>query len=162
MSDSNLLEKINNWLLDEGLTVSKRDDETSDFHLVVQNIFGLGFNMDIVKIKNKPFIVVGMGTKLPLDITQGLSKLKTDDKRRFLVGLQKELLKFGVEHKLKPTLDNLELVEIHDIIYVEETTRPRFMNLLKRVKHASLFFRWSMIQKFTPSESSSKSPSVYG
>jgi len=163
MSELQTLEtQINNWLLEEGLTISKQEDPKSDFRFLIPNAYNLGFPISIIKVKNKPIIAVGMGSKIPPEIKEGLKKLKPDDFARFLMDLQKELLKFGVEHAIRPSKKDPDLIEISDSLYVEEMTRTSFMEKIKKVKHASLFFIWSLTSKISPEKNPSGSPTAYG
>ena len=155
--NQNMQDKVNNWLLDEGLTVSKKDDNTADFHLVVSNAYGLGFFIDIVKPKNKLFLVIAMGIPIPPEIKQPYVSLDQKEKTRFIGGLQRELLKFGVEHRIQPDKLQPDGIVITDSVYDEDMTRTLFMTSVRKVKYASLFVVWSLSQKFLPEADSSPS-----
>lgn len=160
-NEDSIQNSINNWLLDEGLTVSKQTDESADFHFLVPNAYNLGFIINVLKPKNRTLVVIGMGTKIPPQMKNKLGELKESERLRFTNGVQRELLKFNVEHRLKPNSATLDIIEISDVVYVDDITRTLFMTTLKRVKNAMLFFMWSFGTKFDVS-TPSKSPSAYG
>ena len=102
-----------------------------------------------------------MGSKIPPQIKDKLLALKENERHRFINGVQRELLKFNVEHRLKPDSAKLDIIEISDVVYVDDITKTIFMGTLKRVKNAMLFFAWSFGARFDVS-TPSKSPSAYG
>jgi len=161
INNETLQSRFNNWLMEEGLLVSKRDDPAADFHLIATQP-NLSMNIDIIKLKNKPFIAIITGNLIPPEIKKSYSTIKEDERVRFTVGIQSELLKFGVEQRLDPNLIEPNLLELSDIVYIDDMTRTSFMNSVRRIKHAMLFFMWSFGQKFMPGKSALQSPSGYG
>ena len=149
-SDNSIENKITGWLFDEELAVTKKDDDKSEFHIVVSNAYGLGFFIDIMKPKNKPFLVIAMTIGNSPQFMQSFLSIKEKEGIRIIGGIQRELLKFGVEHTVQPSASQPERISITDILYLEDVTRTSFMGSIRRVKLASLYTIWSLHQKFMP------------
>lgn len=142
--------KIMTWLFDEELAVTKKDDDKSEFHIVISNAYGLGFFIDIVKPKNKPVLLIAMTIGNTPEFIQSFLTIKEKERIRIIGGIQRELLKFGVEHNVQPNASRPERISITDILYPEDITRTSFMGSIRRVKLASLYTIWSLNQKFMP------------
>ena len=153
-------DKINDWLLDEGLTVSQREDEQADFHLVIPDV-SQGITADIIKPKNKYFLIIGIGIGIPPEVARPYASLKDDEKQKFMLDVQKDLLIFQVDHRIEPNRNEPKLIAINDLIYIEDITRTSFMTSLKRVKFATLYLIWSINEKFSPQKGSSNPSSGY-
>lgn len=142
-------DKIRTWLEEEGFSVSEKSEEMSDFHLVISNFYGPGTFADIVKIKNKDIIIIGSALQNPLGILQLFRTIDDQERSNFFGQIQRELLKFRVEHELHPNRLAPERMIVRDSVYEEDLSRTTFMECLKRVKFASLFLLWSIGHKFS-------------
>lgn len=167
MSSNSLKDKIKQWLVNEDFDVSERDDQVSDFHLVISNLHGKGTFADIVKLKNKDFVILGSALQNPPEFLNVLSTMAEKERSDFFNQVQRELLQFRVDHEFHPNKLMPERMIVRDTVYEEDLTRTIFMEHLKRVKFASLFLLWSIGHKFSlgstqsiphPSSTSSSRP----
>lgn len=158
MSQNALKDKIKKWLENEDFEVSERTEEESDFHLVISNLHGKGTFADIVKLKNKDFIILGSALHNPQEFLQLLSMMPENERSDFFNNIQRELLKFMVDHEFHPSKLMPERMIVRDTIYEEDITRTSFMQCLKRVKFSSLFLMWSIGHKFSPNSMQSSTP----
>ncbi|MGI0088336.1 MAG: DUF2299 family protein [Nitrosotalea sp.] len=158
MSQSALKDKIKSWLEKEDFEVSERTEEASDFHLVISNLHGKGTFADIVKLKNKDFVILGSALQNPKEFLQLLSTMPEKERSDFFNHIQRELLKFKVDHEFHPNKLMPERMIVRDTVYEEDITRTAFMQCLKRVKFASLFLLWSIGHKFSPDSMQSSTP----
>lgn len=158
MSQSSLKDKIKRWLVNEDFEVSERIEEASDFHLVISNLHGKGTFADIVKLKNKDFVILGSALQNPKEFLQLLSTMPEKERSDFFNQIQRELLKFKVDHEFHPNKLIPERMIVRDTVYEEDITRTTFMQCLKRVKFASLFLLWSIGHKFSPDSVQSSTP----
>ncbi len=149
---------IKKWLENEDYAVSERDEPVSDFHIVISNLHGRGTFADIVKLKNKDFVILGSALQNPPDFMQMLSNVPEKERFDFFNEVQRELLKFRVDHEFHPNKLLPERMIIRDTVYEEGITRPEFMEHLKRVKFASLFLLWSIGHRFTFDATSASTP----
>ncbi len=170
LSSKTLKDTIKHWLENEDYDVSERDEQVSDFHLVISNLHGKGTFADIVKLKNKDFVVLGSALQNPPEFMRMLSTVAEKERIDFFNEVQRELLKFRVDHEFHPNKLLPERMIIRDTVYEEGITRAQFMEHLKRVKFASLFLLWSISHKFsadpehssTPHSSTSNNRTPYG
>lgn len=153
-----LKDKIKRWLENEDFAVSERPEDVSDFHLVISNLHGKGTFADIVKLKNKDFVILGSALQNPPEFLQLLSTMTEKERSDFFNQIQRELLKFRVDHEFHPNKLMPERMIVRDTVYEEDITRTIFMEHLKRVKFASLFLLWSIGHKFSPDSIQSSTP----
>lgn len=158
MSFADWKDKIRGWLEDEDYAVSERDEPVSDFHLVISNLHGKGTFADIVKLKNKGFVIVGSALQNPPEFMKVLSTFAEKERSDFFNHLQRDLLNFQVDHEFYPNKLMPERMIVRDVVYMEGGTRAEFMDRLKRVKFASLFLLWSIGQKFAIDSSQLSTP----
>ncbi|MDE1765040.1 MAG: DUF2299 family protein [Thaumarchaeota archaeon] len=156
-----LKETIKRWLENEDYVISERDEPVSDFHLVISNLHGKGTFADIVKLKNKDFVILGSALQNPPEFLRMLSTVAEKERSDFFNQIQRDLLKFMVDHEFHPNKLMPERMIIRDIVYEEDMTRTVFMERLKRVKLASLFLLWSIGHRFSidPAQLSAPHPS---
>lgn len=162
MSENNPLKnKIKEWLDSEGYLVSEKDDSVNtDFHLVVSNFSSNAPYVDISKPKNKNILTIGTGIINPKESLDIFGSINEQERIRFFKGLQKELLKFKVDHNLLPNASLPQQMIISDLVQIDGITATSFMNSLKSVKFATLFLLWSIGQKFPLEKNQPSSPTT--
>src|SRR5437016_782538 len=104
-----LKNKLTNWLLEEGVTVTQLPDENSEFRLQVT----YGYIIDVVKLKGVPRLVSTARLSYADENSQkALSKLSKKEKTKLGYDMQNELTKFPVEYLINPyrTFDKFESV----------------------------------------------------
>lgn len=149
MSPNDLKDRIREWLEGEDYAVSERQEPVSDFHLVISNLHGKDTFADIVKLKNKDFVIVGSALQNPAEFMKILSTVPEKVRSDFFNEVQRELLKFQVDHEFHPNKLLPERMIVRDIVYTDDITRASFMERLKRIKFASLYLLWSIGHKFS-------------
>ena len=137
------------WLAKEDYLTTERDEPVSDFHLVISNLHGKGTFADIVKLKDKDFVIIGSALQNPPEFMQVLSAVSEKERADFFNQVQRELLKFRVDHEFHPNKIMPERMIVRDIVYEEDLSRAEFMEHLKRIKFASLFLLWSIGHRFS-------------
>lgn len=152
---------ITEWILDEQLTVSKVQDDKSEFHLVIPNVYGLQFGVEITRPKGTPWIIIGMALGLAPEHKQAFSLLNDKEKKQFIFDLQTELLRYGVEFQFLPTVQDHQSISLSYVIYVDEISRPLFMRTIKLVRNVALLVVWTYSNRFS-SEIGNQPPSGYG
>lgn len=158
MISSQLKDQIKGWLEAEDYLVSEREEPVSDFHLVISNLHGKDTFADIVKLKNKDFVVLGSALQNPADFMRALSAVPEKERADFFNGVQRELLKFQVDHEFHPNKLLPERMIVRDVVYADDITRAYFMERMKRIKFASLYLLWSIGHRFSLDGGQSSSP----
>ena len=163
MSETILRDKIINWLKHESFQVDIKEVQNTDFQLLITDAYGLGFKIDIVKLKGKDIIGIAMGLLQPEEVKTRFMTLDEKEKARFIGGLHRELLKMNVDHNIKHDLSHIRIIEK---VYTEDITRTSFMSSLQKVRDSALFTISTMTQKFSPeaphSTSTPNNPAMYG
>lgn len=155
---TDLRDKIRGWLEAEDYAVSERQEPVSDFHLVISNLHGKDDFADIVKLKNKDFVIVGSALQNPTEFMKVLATIPEKERSDFFNDVQRDLLKFQVDHEFHPNKLLPERMIVRDVVYADDITRTSFMERLKRVKFASLFLLWSIGHKFSIDTGQSSTP----
>jgi len=145
-----LLNRILDWLNDEKFEIDDITTDKTDFHLVLVNPYSLGIPIQIGKPKEAPYIQIAVRTTFPPEIKEGLKNLGEKESLKFVSWLQRELLKFEVDHTVLPNKKNPEEIEIKTNVYVEDITRSIFMGTIQKIKFSVLFMLWSFMQKLVP------------
>ncbi|HJU14748.1 MAG TPA: DUF2299 family protein [Candidatus Nitrosotalea sp.] len=158
MNSDQLKDRIKKWLENEDYAVTERSEQVSDFHLVISNFHGKGTFADIVKLQNKDFVILGSALQNPPEFMKVLSSVAENERSDFFNHVQRDLLKFRVDHEFHPNKMLPERMIIRDVVYEEDITRTDFMEHLKRVKFASLFLLWSIGHKFSIDSAQSSTP----
>ncbi len=162
MSTDSLEKKITDWLFEEGLTVSKVQDDKTEFHLGLPNIYGLKISIDIARPKNSPVVIFGFGIKIADQHKLAFSNLPEKEKADFIFKLQENLLHFGVDFGFLPTVQTHEVIQVTCPCYIEDLTRTSFLSTLKLARNTSLYIGWYYQNKFTGEVGPSSTPSAYG
>lgn len=165
MSNSDSIEtNIRNWLLGMGFSISQvqQQDPNVEFNLGIANAFETGIAINVVKVRNQPMIMTGVGIGIDPIHQQAFSALENREKSDYIFEIQKNLLFFGVDFNFLPNVTNPQQIAISHSIYVEDITRTSLMESLKTVRNAGLYLIWSYRNKFTTEMGSSSSPAVYG
>ena len=165
MSDNNSTEtNLRNWLLGMGFSISQvqQQDPNVEFNLGIANAFGTGIAINVVKLRNQPMIMTGLGIGIDPIHKQAFSELGNREKSDYLFEIQKNLLFLGVDFNFVPNATDPQQIQINHSIYVEDITRTSLMASLKTVRNAGLYLIWSYRNKFTTEMGSSSSPTVYG
>ena len=158
MVQDSLNETIRNWLEKEDYAVAEKEEPMSEFHLVISNFHGKGTIADIVKLRHRDFVIIGSALQNPPEFMKILSAVEEKDRAEFFNNVQRDLLKFRVDHEFHPDKLLPERMIIRDVVYEEDITRSGFMEHLKRVKFASLFLLWSVGHRFSVGAAQSTTP----
>lgn len=130
-----LKNKLTNWLLEEGVTVSQLPDENAEFRLQVT----WGYLIDVVKLKGIPRLVATARLSFTDEVSQkAFSKLTKKDKSKFSYEIQNEMTKFPIGYGINPspTLDKFESVDFHYNLYVEDLTKTAFMTSIDVIRRS--------------------------
>lgn len=130
-----LKNKLTNWLLEEGVTVTQIPDESVEFRLQVT----WGYIIDVVKLKGIPRLVSTAKLSFADETSQkAYSKLTKKEKTKFGYELQNELTKFPIGYTVNPnaTFDKFESVDFHHNVYIEDLTKTAFMNSIDTIRRS--------------------------
>ncbi|HET7336602.1 MAG TPA: DUF2299 family protein [Candidatus Nitrosotalea sp.] len=140
-------EKIKMWFALDHIETSEVENTLADFQLVLKNVFGLGFTINIAKPKDNSILQIMMKLASPKVIQNGFASLTMEEKLQHVDELKMELLKLDVDYEISA---NLESVMIADIVYLEDMTRTTFMDALRSVRNGALVTISFLSRKFNP------------
>ena len=142
----NTEEKIQNWLVDEGMFREKVADENTDFHFIIE--FPKDNIMDVVKPKGKDSIVIGCATKVAPEHLNLMNESKDSKKREFILDLNMGLNKFLVDFELQVNQNILQQFIVTENIFDDGLTKDFFIRSVKKVFKAKLHCIWLIEKKF--------------
>lgn len=135
------------WFALDHIETSEVENTLADFQLVLKNVFGLGFTINIAKPKDNSILRIVMKLASPKVIQNGFASLTVEEKLQHVDELKMELLKLDVDYEISA---NLESVMIADIVYLEDMTRTTFMDALRSVRNGALVTISFLSRKFNP------------
>lgn len=140
-------EEIKGWFALDHVETSEVKNDLADFQLVLKNVFGLGFAINIAKPKDNSILQIVMKLESPKVIQDGFASLTGAEKLQHVEELKMELLKLDVDYEISANLDS---VTIADVVYLEDMTRTIFMDALRSVRNAALVTISILSRKFNP------------
>jgi len=147
-------EEIKKWFSLDHIETSEVKNNLADFQLVLKNVFGLGFVINIAKPKDNSILQIVMELASPKVVQDGFASLTAEEKLQHIEELKMELLKIDVDYEIS---DNLDSVTLGNIVYLEDMTRTSFMKSLKSVRNAALVTISILSGKFNPGYESTPS-----
>lgn len=135
------------WFALDHIETSEVENTLADFQLVLKNVFGLGFTINIAKPKDNSILQIVMKLASPKVIQNGFASLTMEERLQHVDELKMELLKLDVDYEISA---NLESVMIADIVYLEDMTRTTFMDALRSVRNGALVTISFLSRKFNP------------
>lgn len=147
-------EEIKRWFKLDHIETSEVKNNLADFQLVLKNVFGLGFVINIAKPKDNSILQIVMELASPKVVQDGFASLTAEEKLQHIEELKMELLKIDVDYEIS---DNLDSVTLGNIVYLEDMTRTSFMKSLKSVRNAALVTISILSGKFNPGYESTPS-----
>lgn len=143
----NYKEEIKKWFTLDHIETFEISNSLADFQLVLKNVFGLGFIIDIAKPKDNSIIQMVMRLENPKVIQDGFASITVDEKLQLVEELKMELLKFVVDYEIST---NLSSVTLASIVYLEDMTRTTFMEALRSVRNGALATISILSRRFNP------------
>ena len=140
-------EIIKKWFKLDRIETYETKNNLADFQLVLKNVFGLGFTIDIAKPKDNSILQIAMKLNNSKEIQEGFASLTVEEKLRIVEVLKMELLKLDVDYAISANLDSVMLA---NIVYLEDMTRTTFMKSLKSVRNAALMTISILSGRFNP------------
>lgn len=146
--------KIRSWLTEEGLVVSKIQNDKVDFQLNVADPSLIQqFMVHIVKTKGRGDMGVYVLLQNPPAVRELLKSMDEREKVRTLEGWKREILKMGLHYAVIPGYAKPDEISILDQVYIEDMNRTILRKSITMVTNAALLIMSLMAQKFEPDAS---------
>lgn len=152
-------ETVKNWIVDEGIFREKKADDNADFHFIVE--FPKDNIMDVVKPKEKDFIVIACATQVSPEHLELMNNSSAKTRSDFLLDVNISINPFLVDCQL--AIDqNTNLLQQYVItyqIFEDGLSKNNLFDALKRVFKAKLQCVWIIEKTFGTIGSAPAKPS---
>lgn len=137
---------IKKWLLDEDMLLEMKFDENADYHFIAE--FPKENIMDIVKPKQKDYIIIGCATQVSSEHINLMIQADSKTKNDFILDLNFGLNSFLVDYELQIDNDILQQFIITDQIFEDGLTKDNLVKTMKRIFKSKLHCIWLINKKF--------------
>jgi len=134
---------VKEWLIEEEILKAEVPDENAVWHYVVEFPKNSKQMCEIIKPIGKDYILVVSVIVLSENHYKALKSLPYKKRREIIHKWKMDLLFRNVEFRMIPDADDLQRIEFTGIIYDEEITKPKLMNLLREVFKCKLYIIWN-------------------
>lgn len=140
--------EIERYLTEEGLLKQKIEDETANFHYIIE--YPLNNNMDLIQPKGKnDLIIVGCATEISQEQLPMIKSANAKVRKEFIWDIRFGINNFLLDFELYHPNDILEKFIISDQLYTDGLTKDRLMTMLKTIFKAKLYCIWMLDKTFS-------------
>ncbi|MEM4942963.1 MAG: DUF2299 domain-containing protein [Saccharolobus sp.] len=153
MFDKSTDKQIEEWIKELGLVLNRPPQAKEFFHILVTPPQG-GPAIEIIRVsENSKFYIIVMGIGIhPIHISS-LMSLNREERVKFIIDLQLEALRYGVDFiALPPNQEVPNVIQISKPLFMENLTANEFINALLNVRNAGVSLMLKFNQKFGPYE----------
>ncbi len=148
-----LKEMIRAWLEDEEMFRQEVDDESADFHFVIEVPPGSGQVIDVIAPRNKGLVVVASGVKLSEEHYSAIMGMEEKEREKFMWEIRFALIFLSTEFQILPGAATPQLFQFTRKLYQEDLTRQLLMDSVGEVHKCKLFVIWKMRERFDKADS---------
>lgn len=144
----NFKEMIRNWLIDEGFYKKDVEDESADFHFIIEVPPGSNQVIDIIAPKGRDLLLVASGIRLSDEHYSKVMGLSEKEREKLMWEIRFDLLFLTTEFQIVPDAMNPQLFQFTRKLYPENLTRQLLMDAISEVHKCKLYVVWKMRQRF--------------
>jgi|Deesub1362A_J573_1020465.scaffolds.fasta_scaffold01000_5 hypothetical protein len=148
-----LAEKVKGWLEKEGILKDEVENEKAEFHFLAQFPRGSKYISEVIKPKDRDYIIVGSSIQLAEEHYKALHSLPKAEKNALLWQWRFDLLFRDAEFRMVPSAQELKGVEFTKALYVEDVNRSALINALREIFKCKLYIVWRVAQLMGREES---------
>lgn len=158
---TNIQDKIQKWLADEGYFRQKVPDENANFHFIIN--YPEGHVIDVIQPKGKEdMVVIGCATNVSPEHLSQIKKMSLDDREKFIWEFRFAINNLMVDFQIQHPENVLQSYVVSTEIYEDGLTKDRLISSVKSVFRAKLQGLWKIQQKFGEvDKESDQSDSMY-
>lgn len=144
---TNIQDKIQKWLADEGFFRQKVPDENANFHFIIN--YPEGHVIDVIQPKGKDdMVVIGCATNVSPEHLSQINKMNMDDREEFIWEFRFAINNLMVDFQIQHPDNVLQSYVVSTEIYEDGLTKDRLISSVKSVFRAKLQGLWKIQQKF--------------
>jgi len=151
MFDKSMDKQIEDWLKELGLVASRPPQAKEFFHVVATPPQG-GPTISVVRVNDSSkFYIIAMGIGIHPSHVSALMTLNREERIKFIIDLQLEALRYGVDFvALPPNQEIPNVIQVSKPIFIDGLTANEFINTLLDVRNAGVSIMLKFTQRFGP------------
>ncbi len=153
MGENDLKAKVKDWLEKEGIFKEEVENEKAEFHFLVQFPKGSRYISEVIKPRDRDYIIVGSSIQLADEHYKALHSMPKAEKEALLWQWRFDLLFRDAEFRMVPSAQELKGLEFTRSIYEEEVTRSTLIGALREIFKCKLYIIWRVAQLMGRGES---------
>lgn len=144
-----IMRKVREWLVEEGIYKDKAIDEDTTYHFVVENPPRSGRLTHLVQPKaREDLLLIASAIDLSQEHYEALKAMPKPKREEILWDIRFQLLFRESEFQMVPSAEELKTIQFTRPIYFDGLTKDRLMGCLREDFKANLFIIWKMKQLF--------------
>ena len=153
MGKNELAEKVKGWLEKEGIFKEEIDNEKAEFHFLVQFPKGSNYISEVIKPKDRDYLIIGSSIQLAEEHYRALHSLPKAEMNALLWQWRFDLLFRDAEFRMVPSAQELKGMEFTRSLYEEDLSRTTLINALREIFKCKLYIVWRVAQMMGREES---------
>ncbi|WP_456474489.1 DUF2299 domain-containing protein [Candidatus Pyrohabitans sp.] len=153
MGKNELAEKVKGWLEKEGIFKEEIDNENAEFHFLVQFPKGSNYISEVIKPKDRDYLIIGSSIQLAEEHYRALHSLPKTEMNALLWQWRFDLLFRDAEFRMVPSAQELKGMEFTRSLYEEDLSKSMLINALREIFKCKLYIVWRVAQMMGREES---------
>jgi hypothetical protein len=145
-NENELAARVKSWLEKEGILKDEVENEKAEFHFIVNFPRGSKYISEVIKPKDRDYIIVGSSIQLAEEHYKALHSLPKAEKEALLWQWRFDLLFRDAEFRMVPSAQELKGLEFTRSLYEEEVTRVTLIGALREIFKCKLYIIWRVAQ----------------
>ncbi len=157
-----MMEKVRNWLVEEGFYKDKVADDKATFHFVAESPSKQAI-IEVIQPKNREDQII-LATKISLaeEHKSSLKNMPKDQREDLMWNIRFSLLFLNSGFSIQLSGENPENFQFTRELYHDGLSKQLFMDSLKEIDRCHLFIKWKLLQLFGKTSSSDTQEPMYG
>lgn len=141
-------DNIINWLASEGLFKSRLDDESANFHFIVD--YPKDHVIDVIQpIGKNDMIIIGCATQIAEEQIKLIQKADPKTKENFIWDMKFGLNQFAVDFEIEHPNNELHGFVITDEIFSDGLTKNNLIYTIKKIYKSKIQSLWLLEKTFS-------------
>lgn len=157
-----MMNKIRNWLVEEGIYKDKVADDGATYHFLAEVPPGSQQIIDVIQPKpREDLVVLVSGVQLSEEHYKSLKAMPKTKREEILWDIRFSLLFLESGFQIIPGVDDPKIFQFTRELYFDGLTKIIFMDAIKQIYRCKLFIIWKMLQLFGEAPPSTSQEPMY-
>ncbi len=140
-----VVRKVREWLVEEGIYKDRITDENADYHFIAEVPPDSRQYIDVLFPKNRyDMVVVASGIKLADEHYRSLMSMSSERRNELLWEMRFTLLFLPTGFQILPNVNDPQLFQFTRELYFDGLNKNIFMDAVKQVHRCKLYVIWKM------------------